>query len=119
LRDPLNFTREEWQQAQRAGLDPREIKAVFKQCWQASDSKTAFERALKERGFWLARGDRRGFVAVDYKGEVYSLSRYAGVKGKEIEARLGDPARLGPVDEIKAEIAGGITAKLQAFINDV
>ena len=28
-RDPLNFTREEWQQARRAGLDPKHIKALF------------------------------------------------------------------------------------------
>jgi hypothetical protein len=119
LRDPLNFTREEWQQAKRAGLDPRELKAVFVQCWKASDNKASFERALKERGFWLAKGDRRGFVAVDYRGEVYSLSRYAGVKPKDLEARLGDQQQLRSVDEIKAEIAGGMTRKLEAFIKDV
>jgi hypothetical protein len=119
LRDPLNFTREEWQQAKRAGLDPRELKAVFAQCWNASDSKASFERALKERGFWLAKGDRRGFVAVDYRGEVYSLSRYAGVKPKDLEARLGDQQQLRSVDEIKAEIASGMTRKLEAFIKDV
>lgn len=33
LRDPLNFSREEWQQAKRVGLDPKEIKTVFQQCW--------------------------------------------------------------------------------------
>ena len=55
LRDPLSFTREEWQQAQRVGLDPREIKAVFQQCWNASDNRASFEQALKERGFWLAK----------------------------------------------------------------
>jgi hypothetical protein len=118
LRDPLNFTREEWQQAKRAGLDPREIKAVFQQCWETSDNKASFERALKERGFWLAKGDKRGFVAIDYRGEVYSLSRYAGVKTKDIEARLGDRERLRSVDEIKAEIAGGMSQKLEAFIKD-
>lgn len=119
LRDPLNFTREEWQQAKRAGLDPRELKAVFAQCWKQSDNRASFERALKERGFWLAKGDRRGFVAVDYRGEVYSLSRYAGVKTKDLEARLGDQKQLRSVDEIKAEIAGGVTRKLEAFIKDV
>lgn len=119
LRDPLSFSREEWQQARRAGLDPREIKAVFQDCWKRSDNKAAFERALKERGFWLARGDRRGFVAIDYKGEVYSLTRYAGVKGKDIEARLGDPARLRSVEDTKADIAQGMSAKLQTFIKDV
>jgi hypothetical protein len=119
LRDPLGFSREEWQQARRAGLDPREVKAVLQGCWRASDNAASLERALKERGFWLAKGDQRGFVAVDYRGEVYSLSRYAGVKGKGMEARLGDPARLRTVEAVKAEIAGGMTAKLQAFIADV
>ncbi|MCB1497740.1 MAG: relaxase/mobilization nuclease domain-containing protein [Bauldia sp.] len=118
LRDPLNFTHVEWQQAKRAGLDPREIKAVFQQCWETSDNKASFERALKERGFWLAKGDKRGFVAIDYRGEVYSLSRYAGVKTKDIEARLGDRERLRSVDETKAEIAGGMSQKLEAFIKD-
>jgi hypothetical protein len=119
LRDPLGFSREEWQQARRAGLDPREVKAVLQGCWKASDNAASLKRALKERGFWLAKGDQRGFVAVDYRGEVYSLSRYAGVKGKELEAWLGDPTRLRPVAAVKAEIAGGMTAKLQAFIADV
>jgi hypothetical protein len=119
LRDPLTFTREEWQQARRGGLDPRELKAVFQQCWQGSDSKPSLEQALKERGFWLARGDRRGFVAIDYRGEVYSLSRYTGAKTKDIEARIGDPAKLRSVGEIKADIALGMTRKLEEYIKDV
>ena len=118
LRDPLGFTREEWQQAKRAGLDPREIKTVFRQCWEASDNRASFEQALKERGFWLAKGDRRGFVAIDYLGEVYSLSRYAGVKAKDLEARLGDRDQLASVATVKAEIAKGMSRKLDAFIKD-
>ena len=118
LRDPLNFTRAEWQQAKRGGLDPKEIKAVFKQCWDASDNKASLERALKERGFWLARGDRRGFVAVDYRGEVYAIARYTGVKTKEIEARLGDRNQLRSLNDVKAEIASGMTERLQEFIKD-
>ncbi|SLN70706.1 Relaxase/Mobilization nuclease domain protein [Roseovarius gaetbuli] len=89
LRDPLNFSREEWQQAKRAGVDPREIKTPLQQCWATSDNRSSFQSALKERGFWLARGDRRGFVAVDYRGEVYSLSRYAGVKTEPLPAGAG------------------------------
>lgn len=118
LRDPLSFTREEWQQAQRASLDPREIKAVLRQSWEASDNRASFEQALNERGFWLARGDRRGYVALDYRGEVYSLSRYAGVKTKELEARLGDRRALPSVEEVKAEIAQRLTRKVEAFIKD-
>ena len=119
LRDPLSFTREEWQQARRIGLDPREIKTALRQAWEASDNRTSFEQALKERGFWLARGDRRGFVAVDYLDEVYSLSRFAGVKTKEIEARIGDRGKLRSVDDVKAEIARSLTPKLEAFVQDV
>lgn len=119
LRNPLNFSQEEWQQARRTGIDPREIKSVLQQCWQRSDNRSSFELALKERGFWLARGDRRGFVAMDYRGEVYSLSRYAGVKVKELEKRIGDPAQLCSVEQTRTEIAQGMTGKLEAFIADV
>lgn len=116
LRDPLNFTRAEWQQAWRAGLDSREIKAVLRQCWNASDNRASLGLALKERGFWLARGDRRGFVAVDYRGEVYALARYTSVKTKDIEVRLGNRSALLALSEVKAEIAGNMTERLQSFI---
>ncbi|MFN4202428.1 MAG: relaxase/mobilization nuclease domain-containing protein [Tabrizicola sp.] len=119
LRDPLSFTREEWQQARRVGLDPREIKAVFRQASQASDNGASFEQALAERGFRLARGDRRGVVAVDYRGEVYAAARQAGAKTADVEARLSNPSKLRSVEEVKAEIAGGMTAKLQSLIADV
>jgi len=118
LRDPLNFTREEWQQAKRVNLDPREIKTVLRQCWDNSDNRASFEQAIKERGFLLAHGDRRGFVALDYRGEVYSLSRYASVKVKEIEARLGEREHLPSVDEVKERLAKGMTRKLEDFIKD-
>lgn len=118
LRDPLSFTREEWQQAKRVGLDPREIKSVLRQCWENSDNRASFEQALKERGFLLARGDRRGFVALDYQGEIYSLSRYAGVKVKEMEARLGARENLPSVDDVKERLAEGMTRKLQDFIKE-
>lgn len=118
LRDPLNFTREEWQQAKRVDLDPREIKTVFRQCWENSDNRTSLEQAFKERGFLMARGDRRGFVALDYRGEVYSLSRYAGVKLKELEARLGDRQHLPSVDQVKSGLAKGMTRKLEDFIKE-
>lgn len=118
LRDPLNFSREEWQQAKRVGVDPREIKTALQQCWNISDNRKTFEYALKERGFWLAKGDRRGFVAVDYRGEVYSLSRYAGVKTKELAARLGDRQQLLPVDQVKANIAQSMTRKVENFIKE-
>lgn len=118
LRDPLNFTRAEWQQARRAGLDPKQLKALFQKYWKQSDSGAAFENALKERGFTLARGDRRGFVAVDYRGEIYSLTRLTGAKTKDVAVRLGDPQKLPSADEARAALAAQMTEQLQSFIKD-
>ncbi|KIT16366.1 relaxase/mobilization nuclease domain-containing protein [Jannaschia aquimarina] len=116
LRDPLSFTRTEWQQAKRIALDPKELKAVFRKAWESSDSRAAFEQALAERGFVLAQGDRRAFVAVDYRGEVYGIARKTGVKVKEVAAKLGDPSELPCVDTVKAEIAARMTGKIREFI---
>ena len=61
-RDSLNFTRSEWQQAKRARQDPKALKSLFQEFRAISDSRAAFAKALEERGYILARGDRHGFV---------------------------------------------------------
>lgn len=118
-RNPLNFTLAEWQQAKRMNEVPKAIKSMFQECWSISDSTKAFTQSLKERGFWLARGDRRGFVAVDYRGEVFSLSRWIGVKNKELKNRLDDLKNLPSVEEVKTEISKQMTRKLQNYIMEV
>lgn len=87
-RNPLNFGREEWQQAKRAGLNPKDMKRVFQDCWAISDSRKAFAQALHSQGLVLARGDRRGFVAVDYQGEVYAIAKYTGTRTKAVREKL-------------------------------
>ncbi len=99
--NPYNFTLAQWQQSKRIGKDPRDIKAVFRDAWAISDSKAAFINALEDRGYKLARGDRRGFVAIDYRGEIYSIARWAGVKTKNIRQRLGDEKSLPPAQDVK------------------
>ncbi len=118
-RNPLNFSREEWQQAQRIGRDPRTIKEIFQDCWAISDSLIAFRNAMEARGFYLAKGDRRGFVAVDHNGEIYSVSRWTGIKTKDVTARLGDPDKLPDVEEVKAQIAAKVAEKLARFARDM
>jgi hypothetical protein len=117
-RDPLGYTRAEWQQARRANLDPKQLKALFQNCWTRSDSGAAFAAALRERGFVLARGHRRGFVAVDFRGEVYAVARLTGVRTKEVAAKLGDPANLPSVDQVKAEYAARMTERVMLFIRE-
>ena len=115
-RDPLSFTREEWQQARRAGLDPKHLKTLFQDCLAQSDSGASFAQALKERGFTLARGDRRGVVAVDYRGEVYAVARQAGVRTKELAVRLGNTDALPSVDQAKAATSARMTDRIKGFI---
>jgi hypothetical protein len=103
--DPRNFTLAEWQQAKRTGNDPRLIKAVFQDAWAMSDSKEAFINALAERGFKTAKGDRRGFVALDRHGEIFAIAKWAGIKTKQVRDRLGDENALPNVEEVKKKIA--------------
>ncbi|MEM8773000.1 MAG: relaxase [Pseudomonadota bacterium] len=115
-RDPKNFTLAEWQQAKRAGKNPRAIKQALQECWAVSDSKVAFESALKERGFMLARGERRGFLALDEKGEPYSIPKWVGVRTKDARARLGPESESQGIDEARKTIAhemGSAVARLQ------
>ena len=105
-RDPQNYSAEEAGQAKRAKRDPKKLKRLFRNCWTASDSRSAFASALWEHGLCLAQGDRRGFVAVDADGEVYSVSRWCGVKAKDVRARFGDPSVLPTVEEAIALLNG-------------
>ena len=115
LSDPRNFTLAEYQQAKRAGKDPRAIKTAFQDAWAISDSKAAFAHALEERGYRIARGDRRGFVAVDHQGEVYAIPKWAGIKTKQVRQRLGDENDLPSVAEAKEQIAKDMLPKLKGF----
>ncbi|MBL8500591.1 MAG: hypothetical protein JNL77_08435 [Nitrosomonas sp.] len=114
-RDPLNFTLAEWQQAKRIGKDPKQIKAVFQECWLLNKTQNAFANALKEHGYVLAQGDRRSFVAVDYRGEVFAVSKWVGIKTKEVRERLGDETALPSVSEARIQIAKDITERLETI----
>jgi len=117
-RDPTNFTRDEWEQAKRAGKDARELKAAFQDCWAISDSTEAFAQALEERGLWLAKGDRRGYVAVDVQGEIYAVAKWTGLKARDVRARLGEPERLPSVAEVKDRIAERMAPVIGRFMDD-
>ncbi len=115
-KNPLNFTLAEWQQAKRLDLDPREVKQVFREAWERSDNQASFRHALEERGFYLAKGDRRGFVALDINGEVFAVARWAGVKTKGVREKLGEPDRLPGVDDARARIRGRMSDQLKGFL---
>lgn len=115
-KDPLNFTLAEWQQAKRQGVDPREIKAGLHAAVQQSDSIATLGNALRDQGFALAKGDRRGFVAIDLQGGVYALPRWAGVKAKDMRDRFGPPDTLPSVTDQRKKMRGHLTDQMSAFI---
>jgi len=117
-KNPLNYTRAEWQQAARTGQSPKTIKAALQECWASSDNKKSFTQALQEHGYYLAKGDRRGFVAVDIHGEVYSLTRQINRKKKEIENRIGKAENLPSVDKVKDNISGKISKLFKTFLTE-
>jgi hypothetical protein len=115
-KNPLNFTLAEWQQAKRNGMDPREIKQVFREAWERSDGLASFKNALEQRGYYLARGDRRGVVATDIKGEVYSVARWTGLKTRELNARIGKGETLPALKDVRSDLDKRVTKQLRDFI---
>lgn len=117
-RNPTNFTLAEWQQAKRQNIDPRWLKSTLQDCWQSADGRKAFENALQEHGFFLARGDRRGYVVVDHAGEVHSLTRMLGVKTRDLAGRLGSAEALNSVEASKAAIGATMVPAIRRHIEE-
>lgn len=118
-KSPLNFTLAEWQQAKRHKIDPREIKQIFRQAWERSDNLKSLSHALEERGYFLAQGDRRGFVAVDVHGQIYSLSKWSGVRVKDAKDKLGDPQTLRPVSEMQKALQDRMKEQAMGYVLQV
>ncbi len=115
-RDPHNFTLEQWQQAKRIGKDPKAIKSTIRDCWAASDTQTAFQRALQEQGYFLANGSRKGaIVAIDQRCEVFSVPKWIGIRIKDVRAKLTDHEALPEVEDAKSQIAKDMTSRLSVL----
>lgn len=84
------ITHAEWQQAERTGISVDERKAQITAIKDACDSGPAFQAAVEEAGYVLARGDRRGFVLVDGEGEVHVLGRQIGMKAPALKAFMAE-----------------------------
>lgn len=77
--------------AQETGIIPAEMKAEITALWQQSDGGRAFQAAIEEKGYLLAKGDRRDFVLIDPEGDIHSLARRIdGAKAADIRAKMGD-----------------------------
>lgn len=115
-RDPRSFTLREYHQARKHGRDARTVKDAIQTAWAVSDSRSAFEAALEERGMRLAKGDRAGLVCVDMFGEVYALPKMLGLRIKSVREKIGSerdsPDAFPSVDEAKGKIAAAMLSTL-------
>lgn len=118
LRDPRNFSLEEWQSAKRAGLNAKELHATVQECWAASDNNATFTKSLEDRGLFLACGDRRGHVAVTVDGEIFAVAKLLDKRTKEVTARLGDPKTLPPAKDVVARLAGEMGARIRSYVGE-
>jgi hypothetical protein len=95
----------EMRQSERSGLSVQAVKAAVTDIWRRTDSGRAFNSALQDAGYILARGDRRDFVVIDPKGGVHSLPRCVeGARAKDIRVRMADldQRRLPSVAEVRS-----------------
>jgi hypothetical protein len=91
-------------QAERTGVSPQQAKALMTGIWQSTKNGKEFQAALADKGWILARGDRRDFVAIDPTGGIHSIARrIEGVKAAEVRQRFADidPRSLMSVAEAK------------------
>lgn len=81
---------EQWRGSE-SGISPAEMKAEITELWQQSDGGRAFQAAIEEKGYLLAKGDRRDFVLIDQEGDIHSLARRIdGAKAADIRAKMTD-----------------------------
>lgn len=105
-KDKLETTLAENAQQKKSGVSPEQRRTEITAAWRGADSAAAFRNALEEKGYILAKGDRRSFVFVDERGDVHSLSRYLkGITRKEMRARMKalGPAGLPDTEQAKQQ----------------
>ena len=91
-------------QAERTGVSPAAAKSLMTGIWQSTKNGKEFQTALEDKGWILARGDRRDFVAIDPGGGVHSVARrIEGVNAAEVRQRFADidPRGLSSVAQAK------------------
>ena len=98
-------TLREKQQEERSGFSKPDRVRSITDAWNTTRSGEDFIRALAAKDYYLARGDRRGYVVIDLAGEIHSLSRQIkGTRGKDINARLAgtQPDKLPTAEKAQA-----------------
>jgi Relaxase/Mobilisation nuclease domain len=100
-------SRAELRQEERTGITGKDVKAEVTATFRASDGPEALKAALEERGYQLARGDRRDYVVIDQAGGIHSLARrIEGVSAADLRAFMAplDGAGIQSIDQARANL---------------
>lgn len=101
-------TMAEEQQARRKGQELKDQRGALREAWEQSTDGQSFAAALDERGFILAQGDKRDYVAIDRQGSVYSIGkRTTGATASQVRGKLTDLDReqIPSVEQARAGLA--------------
>lgn len=111
-----DYSRAEKIQSEATGITVAERRSAITEAFRGSDSAEAFRAALEERGYTLARGDRRGFVVLDHNAEIFSLVRQIdGAKAKDVRAKLAALTGVPDVHKAKAILKERAQARVDAI----
>ena len=100
-------SRAELRQEERTGIKGKDVLAEVTQLFRLSDNADAFKAALEDKGYILAKGDKRDFVIVDRAGGIHSLARRIdGLKAAGLREFMSslDPRHLQSLQENSAII---------------
>jgi hypothetical protein len=100
-------SRAELRQEERTGITGKQVKAEVSEAFRTSDSPAAFKAALEERGYQLARGDRRDYVVIDSAGSIHSLARRIdSMKAADLRAYMSplDGGEIPSIAESRARL---------------
>jgi hypothetical protein len=121
-----NYTRAEWSQFKRSGVDPNKDKADIRDAYQSAGDVNAMQEELKRRGFVLCHGER-GYLALNTQTlEPTAISKATGLKIKDIRGKLGDERKVDSgsggsgiqtLEAAKAEAARMQTREIKAVFD--
>ena len=115
---PVNL--DEKHQEERTGYTKEERIALLTRLWEHTTDGPTFIKALAQKGYHLARGEKVPYAVVDPFGEIHSLPRQIqGIRTKDIRMRLKPLPVTGlpPATEVRQKVLNQIPTPTTNIFN--
>lgn len=80
----------EEQQSKKTGVPVDKVEDDLRWAWALAGNGSEFRERLAERGYALARGDRRDVIAIDEAGGAHSPTRRLNIPARVFREKAGD-----------------------------